>query len=153
MLSNDDEERALLELNGLQNIDMVTADHPLTIQSRRVLKGKVDDTKAYFNDRLTRILKTKSTPDINHGVSKESWRSKESRISIDSKPYTKELCFGQMLPCEDRVTEYKRGTGHFLRNTLVQTIRKYICAFLNSEGECNLVPSAVICFTVFVCMQ
>ncbi|XP_065647682.1 schlafen-like protein 1 [Hydra vulgaris] len=46
----------------------------------------------------------------------------------------KEFFIGQRLNTEDRVTEYKRGSGNYLTNTFINHFRKYVCAFLNSEG-------------------
>ena len=45
-----------------------------------------------------------------------------------------ELFLGQRLPTEDRVTEYKRGSGNYLNTSFMTHVRKYVCAFLNSEG-------------------
>eukprot|EP00795_Rhopilema_esculentum_P011412 gene11412-21612_t len=44
------------------------------------------------------------------------------------------LVMGQILKCEDRTTEYKRGGGKYPRKFLMHDVRKYTCAFLNSEG-------------------
>ena len=44
------------------------------------------------------------------------------------------LVTGQTLPNEDRRIEYKIGSGKYLRKHLIGHVRKYSCAFLNSEG-------------------
>ena len=45
------------------------------------------------------------------------------------------LVMGEALKNEDRRTEYKRGGGKYPRNHLVADVRRYCCAFLNSEGR------------------
>lgn len=38
------------------------------------------------------------------------------------------------MGCETRNVEFKRGGGEYLTVTLKHHVRKYMCAFLNSEG-------------------
>ena len=44
------------------------------------------------------------------------------------------LVTGQTLPNEDRRIEYKIGSRKYLSKHLIGHVRKYSCAFLNSEG-------------------
>ncbi|XP_059805201.1 schlafen-like protein 1 isoform X1 [Hypanus sabinus] len=44
------------------------------------------------------------------------------------------LFYGTLMGSETRNVEFKRGGGEYLNVTLKNHIRKYICAFLNSEG-------------------
>lgn len=132
MLENENEEKLVQQLNGTENLDIVISGRKLKVQIR-------EDTTSKYGKGISPSAEisvpkkptiSKSDPDLTSND-----QSKDSRISIDSKPYNKSFCFGQLLPCEDRVTEYKRGSGLFLKKSLVPTIRKYICAFLNSEGK------------------
>ncbi len=47
----------------------------------------------------------------------------------------KALRVGQVLENENRRTEYKRGGGRYLKKVLMNHVRRYVCAFLNSEGK------------------
>ena len=42
--------------------------------------------------------------------------------------------YGQVLGTEDRWTELKEG-GNWLCVVVVEWLRKYVCGFLNSEGD------------------
>ena len=55
-------------------------------------------------------------------------------VSVPSPEVT---CYfaGQQLNTEDRLTEYKRGGGNYIKNQLRYHVAKYVCAFLNSEGK------------------
>jgi len=134
LLSNEREEKSVQQLDGMENLDIVPSGHKLKVQVKYDISqiGKSDKATVSFQPMATscRLKKSRSTPSL-HSVGSQS---QESRISIDSKPYNKAFCYGQLLPSEDRVTEYKRGSGLYLKKSLVPTIRKYICAFLNSEG-------------------
>ncbi|NXA43076.1 SLNL1 protein, partial [Eudromia elegans] len=44
------------------------------------------------------------------------------------------LFYGAFMGSETRNTEFKRGSGEYLLGTLKHHVRKYVCAFLNSEG-------------------
>uniref|UniRef100_A0A8C0QPD2 Schlafen like 1 n=1 Tax=Chelonoidis abingdonii TaxID=106734 RepID=A0A8C0QPD2_CHEAB len=44
------------------------------------------------------------------------------------------LFYGAFMGSETRNVEFKRGGGEYLSGTLKHHIRKYVCAFLNSEG-------------------
>ncbi|NXG33083.1 SLNL1 protein, partial [Dromaius novaehollandiae] len=44
------------------------------------------------------------------------------------------LFYGAFMGSETRNVEFKRGSGEYLMGTLKHHIRKYVCAFLNSEG-------------------
>lgn len=44
------------------------------------------------------------------------------------------LFYGAFMGSESRSTEFKRGSGEYLTGTLKHHVRKYVCAFLNSEG-------------------
>jgi len=131
LLSNENEEELVYQLNGLSDVDIITKGHKLKLQSRENKTNRTNTSaRVSFGTSLGLSRVSKSIPNLNTvNISSDS-----SRISIDHKPYNKEFCYGQLLPCEDRVTEYKRGAGKYLKKSLVPTIRKYICAFLNSEG-------------------
>ena len=45
---------------------------------------------------------------------------------------------GDQLGNETRNKEFKEGGGNYLRNHLKKDVSKYVCAFLNSEGEGTL---------------
>ncbi|XP_060113603.1 schlafen-like protein 1 [Heteronotia binoei] len=49
------------------------------------------------------------------------------------------LFFGACMGNETRNVEFKRGGGEYLTGTLKHHVRKYVCAFLNSEGGSLLV--------------
>ena len=54
---------------------------------------------------------------------------------VQMKPSRKKvLMIGQVLPNEDRKIEYKMGNRKYMRRNLIGHVRKYSCAFLNSEG-------------------
>ncbi|XP_067867809.1 schlafen-like protein 1 [Heterodontus francisci] len=44
------------------------------------------------------------------------------------------LFYGALMGSETRNVEFKRGGGEYLNMTLKNHVRKYVCAFLNSEG-------------------
>uniref|UniRef100_A0A8C4WH53 Schlafen like 1 n=1 Tax=Gopherus evgoodei TaxID=1825980 RepID=A0A8C4WH53_9SAUR len=44
------------------------------------------------------------------------------------------LFYGAFMGSETRNVEFKRGGGEYLSGTLKHHVRKYVCAFLNSEG-------------------
>uniref|UniRef100_A0A4W3JKT1 Schlafen AlbA-2 domain-containing protein n=1 Tax=Callorhinchus milii TaxID=7868 RepID=A0A4W3JKT1_CALMI len=44
------------------------------------------------------------------------------------------LFFGEQMGSETRNVEFKRGGGEYMNIALKHHIRKYVCAFLNSEG-------------------
>ncbi|XP_032900650.1 LOW QUALITY PROTEIN: schlafen-like protein 1 [Amblyraja radiata] len=44
------------------------------------------------------------------------------------------LFYGALMGSETRNVEFKRGGGEYLNMTLKGHVRKYVCAFLNSEG-------------------
>ncbi|XP_061452907.1 schlafen-like protein 1 [Rhineura floridana] len=44
------------------------------------------------------------------------------------------LFYGAFMGSETRSVEFKRGSGEYLTVTLKHHVRKYVCAFLNSEG-------------------
>ncbi|XP_069751254.1 schlafen-like protein 1 isoform X4 [Narcine bancroftii] len=44
------------------------------------------------------------------------------------------LFYGALLGSETRNVEFKRGGGEYLNVTLKNHVRRYVCAFLNSEG-------------------
>ncbi|XP_078279013.1 schlafen-like protein 1 [Rhinoraja longicauda] len=44
------------------------------------------------------------------------------------------LFYGALMGSETRNVEFKRGGGEYLNTTLKNHVRKYVCAFLNSEG-------------------
>ncbi|XP_055512601.1 LOW QUALITY PROTEIN: schlafen-like protein 1 [Leucoraja erinacea] len=44
------------------------------------------------------------------------------------------LFYGALMGSETRNVEFKRGGGEYLNMTLKSHVRKYVCAFLNSEG-------------------
>uniref|UniRef100_A0A7M4EA56 Schlafen like 1 n=1 Tax=Crocodylus porosus TaxID=8502 RepID=A0A7M4EA56_CROPO len=44
------------------------------------------------------------------------------------------LFYGAFMGSESRNVEFKRGSGEYLSGTLKYHVRKYACAFLNSEG-------------------
>uniref|UniRef100_A0A8D0DKC3 Schlafen like 1 n=1 Tax=Salvator merianae TaxID=96440 RepID=A0A8D0DKC3_SALMN len=44
------------------------------------------------------------------------------------------LFYGAFIGSETRNVEFKRGSGEYLSGTLKHHVRKYVCAFLNSEG-------------------
>ncbi|XP_068773929.1 schlafen-like protein 1 [Struthio camelus] len=44
------------------------------------------------------------------------------------------LFYGAFMGSETRNVEFKRGSGEYLMGTLKHHVRKYVCAFLNSEG-------------------
>ncbi|XP_044291204.1 schlafen-like protein 1 [Varanus komodoensis] len=44
------------------------------------------------------------------------------------------LFYGAFMGNETRNVEFKRGSGEYLAGTLKHHVRKYVCAFLNSEG-------------------
>ncbi|XP_051892671.1 schlafen-like protein 1 [Pristis pectinata] len=44
------------------------------------------------------------------------------------------LFYGALMGSETRNVEFKRGGGEYLNVTLKNHVRKYVCAFLNSEG-------------------
>ncbi|NWI12280.1 SLNL1 protein, partial [Crypturellus soui] len=44
------------------------------------------------------------------------------------------LFYGAFMGSETRNVEFKRGSGEYLLGTLKHHVRKYVCAFLNSEG-------------------
>ncbi|XP_077788183.1 schlafen-like protein 1 [Podarcis muralis] len=44
------------------------------------------------------------------------------------------LFYGASMGSETRNVEFKRGSGEYLAGTLKHHVRKYMCAFLNSEG-------------------
>ena len=45
---------------------------------------------------------------------------------------------GEQLGNETRNKEFKKGGGDYLKNNLKEHVSKYVCAFLNSEGEGTL---------------
>ena len=45
---------------------------------------------------------------------------------------------GEQFGSETRNKEFKKGGGDYLRNNLKEHVSKYVCAFLNSEGEGTL---------------
>ncbi|KAL8220282.1 UNVERIFIED_CONTAM: hypothetical protein K2H54_042698 [Gekko kuhli] len=49
------------------------------------------------------------------------------------------LFYGAFMGNETRNVEFKRGGGEYLTGTLKHHVRKYVCAFLNSEGGSLLV--------------
>ncbi|XP_029918847.1 schlafen-like protein 1 [Myripristis murdjan] len=50
-----------------------------------------------------------------------------------------ELVYGDNLGSETRKMEFKRGRGDYLKTCFLRDVRRYTCAFLNSEGGSLLV--------------
>ena len=102
---------------------------------RHVLKDTVEEkvdsdrrdmTFAVQDCDLKKIVHSTSMPNIN------MLEYFESKLKV--------LVTGQVLQNEDRRTEYKRGSGKYPMRYLMGDVRRYSCAFLNSEGKetCNL---------------
>lgn len=135
VLSNKNEENQAYRLEGLKNLDILVDGLPLQVRKRRSVRSKKNKRiKVSFDGNKTLLKRSRSAPMLctcDDGYYDDEVMNREMTVS----QYKKELYRGQHLPGEDRVTEYKRGSGNYLKNMLVPHIRKYICAFLNSEGK------------------
>ena len=138
----EDEEKAY-KLSGLKNLDFVVEGLRLNVTKRISTRHKNTKwNKITFNGRKCLLVnRSRSDSDIltssplpsNRGSGKTYGTQKcntNDRASITRR----EFFYGQRLPTEDRVTEYKRGSGNYMKSTMIHHIRKYVCAFLNSEG-------------------
>lgn len=137
----EDEEKAY-KLSGMKNLDFVAEGLRLNVTKRISTRHKNTKwNKITFNGRKCLLLnRSRSDSDILSSSPLPSNRSKsygiekcntDDRASITRR----EFFYGQRLPTEDRVTEYKRGSGNYMKSTMIHHIRKYVCAFLNSEGN------------------
>ncbi|XP_066923079.1 uncharacterized protein [Clytia hemisphaerica] len=119
-----DEEKAY-KLDGLTNLDFVIEGLALNVNKRLSTRNRVTKwNKLTFNGRRRLVNRSRSDTDVQA----------DDKSNLKAQSSKRELMYGQNLPSEDRVTEYKKGGGNYLRCTLIQHVRKYVCAFLNSEG-------------------
>ncbi len=128
--SEQDRQELIRHFNGSQNLDFVVENKALKVQPR--------------NGSLPQNRKRKKKPDSNENElfiyeNANIGRSKSEPISVTSALSSGfvgvNLHVGQTLQTEDRITEYKLGRGKYLKKNLVAHVRKYVCAFLNSEGK------------------
>ena len=142
------EGQKLLEGITLEEDGRVLAEIDANKREDNVLEGNK------FDDRETDILKDADsdkkeqdipeslnhnkviTPRLQVSRSAPSMRISKQNTPTESTSDKKYLLMGQLLRTEDRTTEYKRGGGRYLKKSLIQHVRKYACAFLNSQGVC-----------------
>ena len=144
LAGTEDEERAY-RLCGLKNLDFVIDGLKLNVTKRITARHKNTKwNKITFNGRKCLVNRSRSETYLQTGTTHrgksysgpnataEIRNNKTSAISTITR---REFYYGQRLPTEDRVTEYKRGSGNYLKSTMIHHVRKYVCAFLNSEGK------------------
>ena len=120
-----DEEKAY-KLDGMQNLDFVIEGLTLNVNKRLSTRNRVTKwNKLTFNGRRRLVNRSRSDTDVQA----------DDKSNLKAQSSKREFVYGQHLPSEDRVTEYKKGGGNYMRCTLIQHVRKYVCAFLNSEGK------------------
>ena len=133
----EDEEKAFT-LDDTSDLDFVIEGLKLSVRRRLSVRNKVTKwNKLTFNGRKCLVNRSRSDTFLQ-----------PLRKAIDTKTSEKthnkrELQYGQHLPTEDRVTEYKRGSGNYMKSMLISHVRKYVCAFLNSEGMFNFIYSVI----------
>ena len=134
-VQSNNEEQALYELDGRDKLDYVIEGAKLQVQKRYSERHRQNKRiKISFDGKRRLVVRSKSDPVLGTFKTENVENSTTTTTVIQRK---KELFIGQHLPVEDRVTEYKRGSGRYMKNMFIQHVRKYICAFLNSEGMRN----------------
>ena len=146
MENMEDIEKIVDNFDGYSDSDIVFAERTLKVcpkhykpsrkRRRRKRKNslvkKEDEFSENFDSdkrdlcRVEIVRRSMSAPCI---VEQQSLAMEERKRDF--------LVMGQILKCEDRTTEYKRGGGKYPRKFLMHDVRKYTCAFLNSEGKFN----------------
>lgn len=136
----EDEEKAY-KLSGMKNLDFVTEGCMLHVTKRMSTRHKNTKwNKITFNGRKCFLVnRSRSDSDILPSSPLTNNRGKyygtdEGNTNHRGSTTRREFYYGQRLPTEDRVTEYKRGSGNYMKSSMIHHIRKYVCAFLNSEG-------------------
>ena len=140
-LSGTEDEENAYKLSGLKNLDFVVEGLSLNVTKRISTRHKNTKwNKITFNGRKcllmnrsrsdSYILQTSSN-DRNKSYVTENIKYNSRKVSSSMR---RAFFYGQRLPTEDRVTEYKRGSGNYMKATMIHHVRKYVCAFLNSEG-------------------
>lgn len=145
LLSNEREEKQLCTLHETEGLDFVITGLSLIVTKRKSLyhretkKSRVTfDGRRYLECRPSKSDTAISEISCDHmemmmvGGSDDD--QQRPMTNDNGTCYQKVLYYGQNLPAEDRVTEYKRGSGNYIKHMLIPHIRKYVCAFLNSEG-------------------
>ena len=134
-------EGITLEEDGrvLAEIDVNKREDNL-IEGNKFDKRETDILKDADSDKKEKDIPESSnqnkvlTPRLQVSRSAPSIRISKQNTPTESASDKKYLLMGQLLRTEDRTTEYKRGGGRYLKKSLIQHVRKYACAFLNSQG-------------------
>uniref|UniRef100_UPI00398E6E4F schlafen-like protein 1 n=1 Tax=Pristiophorus japonicus TaxID=55135 RepID=UPI00398E6E4F len=71
---------------------------------------------------------------IDHLTTPLSGTKSDSAITGGEISGQERLFYGALMGSETRNVEFKRGGGEYLNMALKTHVRKYVCAFLNSEG-------------------
>eukprot|EP00794_Sanderia_malayensis_P018207 gene18207-20025_t len=131
VLDNEKDRQELIEaFNGMKCSDIVVDKKCLRVSERRCQHGnKCQKTKKKKDDASvatleSRLGSSRSAPTIGTAKIRRILRFGGQ----DS------LRVGQILGNESRRVEYKRGGGKYLKKCLMGHVRRYVCAFLNSEG-------------------
>jgi len=127
-LANKTEEELVYQFDNKEDLNFVNEGMKLQVKKRFNFRPKISkNIKMLFNGTGNKLKRSQSAP----GIPSDD----DSQENVNNNTvYRKEMYIGQFLPVEDRVTEYKRGSGKYMKNMLINHIRKYICAFLNSKG-------------------
>eukprot|EP00112_Aurelia_sp_Birch-Aquarium-sp1_P001280 Seg1133.1 transcript_id=Seg1133.1/GoldUCD/mRNA.D3Y31 product="Schlafen-like protein 1" protein_id=Seg1133.1/GoldUCD/D3Y31 len=128
-----DDSQVLAEIDENKRKDTVLEGNELDTGEKHVLKG-ADSNKKEKNILESSNQNKVITPRLQVSKSAPNMRINRQDALSDNALDDKYLLMGQLLRTEDRTTEYKRGGGRYLKKSLIQHVRKYACAFLNSEG-------------------
>jgi len=135
VLANAEDEERAFSLDDTSDLDFVIGGLKLNVRRRLSVRNKVTKwNKLTFNGRKCLVNRSRSDTFLQP-LRKTTTLTINSKISETT--HKRELQYGQHLPTEDRVTEYKRGSGNYMKSMLISHVRKYVCAFLNSEGRYN----------------
>ena len=132
-----DRDRLIENFDGLIDLDFVASDKSLRVSEKKKKPLRTKKTRKRKNPSSgiedsddsdaandPRFKQNKPVADVN-----------QQAFSSPSKETRPSLRLGQILQTEDRNTEYKLGGGIYSKKFLANIIRKYVGAFLNSEGE------------------
>ena len=137
-VTTDEEHKQLLKLDGQQELWFVVKGKPLKIRDAMATPSVFKPDFAPISAKLDivpthlKLIGSRSTPNLTTSQMQEV--EDKRRPSLDT--YARQMYHGQILErTEDRNTEYKKGGGNYMKQVLIKHVRKYVCAFLNSDGK------------------
>ena len=141
-LSSPEEKTLLIDrFDGMHGLSFVVTGKPLRL-ANKFHKPKETRVVIDFPSQLPPLKLNKQSRQGFAPLTNPFMQGSQSAPAISPRPTDsfnvkniKELYLGQILRTENRITEYKRGGGNYLHMKLIHHVRKYVCAFLNSEGK------------------